>query len=305
MLLQQYKLLKEKYDNMEDKIIKCNSCGADINLTKETKDNIKKDMDLTIVKGKELAEEIETIETQNKGICAMNDKLIAENKKALENELNVIEREKEKLLQKYKLDSEEYERHKKVITEEFDSKQATVMEEISSIKEKISVLELQQRQVIKKNAEIDTIININKEKVEEQEKVKEEVENTNNKISQLKLALDAGKQYNSIKLKKQAKQIQDHLNRVTIQFEKLTKDGELKDDFKVLFDGREVSRVSASQQVLASLEIAKLLMEIQEVQLPIFLDDGERINNIPKLNTQMIVTLVTTDKEIIIENKEA
>lgn len=302
MLLQQYKEFKAKYDNMKDKIIKCTSCGAEINLTKETKDNIKKDMDLIVAKGKDLAEEIENIESQNKAIQESNDKLIAENKKALEIELRAVEEEKEKLLQKQKTDLEEYERHKQVIKEGFESKQATVMEEINSIKNKISSLELEQRQVLKKNAEIDTVININKEKAEEQEKAKEEVENTKNKISQLKLALDAGKQYNSIKLKKQASQIQEHLNRVTIQFEKLTKDGELKDDFKILFDGREVSRVSASQQVLASLEIAKLLMEVQDVQFPIFLDDGERINNIPKLDTQMIVTKVTTDKEIKIEN---
>lgn len=304
MLLQQYKEFKSKYDKMEDKIIKCSSCGAEVNLTKESKDSIKKDMDLIVAKGKDLAQEIENIEKQNKAIQENNDKLCRENNITLESELNAIKEEKEKIVDKNKIALEEYERHKQVIKEGFISKQVTLMEEINSIKDKISSLESDQRQAFKKNAEIDTVININKEKAEEQEKAKEEVENTKNKINQLKLALDAGKQYNSIKLKKQAAQIQEHLNRVTIQFEKLNKDGELKDDFKILFDGREVSRVSASQQVLASLEIAKLLMEVQEVQFPIFLDDGERINDIPKLNTQMIVAKVTNDKEIIIESEE-
>ena len=35
--------------------------------------------------------------------------------------------------------------------------------------------------------------------------------------------------------------------------------------------------------------------------IPIFVDDGERINVIPKLETQMIVTKVTLDKEISVE----
>ena len=47
-------------------------------------------------KGKDLADEIENIENQNKAIQESNYKLIAENKKALESELMAVE-EKEKL----------------------------------------------------------------------------------------------------------------------------------------------------------------------------------------------------------------
>ena len=41
-------------------------------------------------------------------------------------------------------------------------------------------------------------------------------------------------------------------------------------------------------------------MNVQNMFIPIFVDDGERINVIPKLETQMIVTKVL-DKEISVE----
>ena len=45
-------------------------------------------------------------------------------------------------------------------------------------------------------------------------------------------------------------------------------------------------------------------MNIQNLYFPIFVDDGESINDIPRLDTQMIVTKVTLDKEIKVEVEE-
>lgn len=159
-------------------------------------------------------------------------------------------------------------------------------------------MESEEREIISFNAGIDAAIRQNEQIVKDQEQNALDIKNSENKIEQLKLAIDAAKQYNSIKLKKQSEQIKSYLNKVVIQFEKLTKDGELKDDFKIVYDGKEFNKLSASEKIKAGLEIANLLINIQNLHFPIFVDDTESINEVPELDTQMIKARVTTDQEI-------
>ncbi|MEO2682938.1 DNA repair protein, partial [Clostridium butyricum] len=107
--------------------------------------------------------------------------------------------------------------------------------------------------------------------------------------------------YNSIKLKKQSAQISKYLDKVDISFEKLTKDGELKDDFKINYEGKEFNKLSNAEKIKAGLEIANLLINLQNLHFPIFVDNAESINEVPELDTQMIQAKVTTDNEVKVE----
>ena len=303
-LLDQYKVLKNKLDTMESKIIKCDSCGNEIDLTKEAKESLKAEIQEIRSNGTKLKDEIEDLENRNKAISESNEKIRDTKATEVTEKLKAIEGKKQIVINNDEKTQKEYEEKRQAIIDGNAVKQAENEEKIQIVKVKISEFETQEREINNYNSQIDAAIMQNEKIAKNTEITKERIQNSKNKIEQLKLALDTGKQYNSIKLKKQTAEISKYLNRVTIQFEKITKDGELKDDFKVLLDGKEFSKLSGSEKITAGLEIGNLLMNIQNLHFPIFVDDGERINVIPELDTQMIVTKVTKDKEIKVEVQE-
>jgi hypothetical protein len=303
-LLKTYKVKKNKFDTFESKFIKCDSCGNDIDLTKEAKEMLAKELAEMLEEGLQQKAEIEKLEVQNTEIEKKNEEIKAANKAKQDKiklELDNIAVKKSKILAKDERVQKEYEAKKQAIFDKHKAGQSEINEKINSIKEQISLLETEEREIISFNASIDAAIERNNQIVKDKEQNEIDIKNTTNKIEQLKLAIDAAKQYNSIKLKKQAEQIKPYLDKVTIQFEKLTKDGELKDDFKILYNSKEFSKLSASEKIKAGLEIANLLINIQNLHFPIFVDDTESINVIPELDTQMIKARVTLDKEIKVE----
>lgn len=303
-LLNQYKILKNKLEAMESKTIKCDSCGNEIDLTKEAKDSLNTEIQEIRSNGTKLKDEIEELETRNKMISEINEKIRCTKAAEVAEKLKAIEGKRQTILASDEKAQKEYKEKRQAIIDRNAVEQAENREKLQDINEKILLLQAEEREVNNYNAEIDGAIKQNEKLAKDTKITEERIQNSKNKIEQLKLAIDAGKQYNSIKLKKQTAEISKYLNRVTIQFEKMNKDGEIKDDFKVLLDGKEFSKLSGSESIIAGLEIGNLLMNIQNLHFPIFVDDGERINEIPNLDTQMIVTKVTLDKEIKVEVAE-
>ncbi|MEO2601329.1 DNA repair protein, partial [Clostridium butyricum] len=207
--------------------------------------------------------------------------------------------------QSYLTDAEEsqkaYEEKRQAIINGSKEQESERQEKIRLLSSQLSELEYQKKEVINFNASVDAAIKHNNNLIEDQKLNKEKIQNSKNKIEQLKLALDAAKQYNSIKLKKQSAQISKYLDKVDISFEKLTKDGELKDDFKINYEGKEFNKLSNAEKIKAGLEIANLLINLQNLHFPIFVDNAESINEVPELDTQMIQAKVTTDNEVKVE----
>ena len=300
-LLRSYKAKKNKFDTFESKFIKCDNCGNEIDLTKEAKEMLQEELNEILEEGLKQKAEIEKIEVENTEIEKNNDKIKSANKvkeDEINKEIKNIEAKRQLILAQYEADMEEYEAKKQIIFDKHTAAQSEINEKVNLIKSQISVLEAEEREVISFNAGIDAAIKQNEQIVKNQEQNALDIKNAKNKIEQLKLAIDAAKQYNSIKLKKQSEQIEPYLDKVEIQFEKITKDGELKDDFKIVYDGKEFSKLSASERIKAGLEIANLLINIQNLHFPIFVDDAESINIVPELDTQIIKARVTLDKEI-------
>lgn len=300
-LLREYKAKKNKLDTMESKIIKCDSCGNEIDLTKEAREMLKADIKEVCAAGVKLKDEIKEIESKNAKITENNLKIKSNKELEVSERLHRIEVNRQLIFAQQEADKEDYEEKRQAIINENVAEQKETKEKISFLKSKISTLEEEQKEVIEFNAAIDAAIKHNEKIVKDQELAKEKIKNSKNKIEQLKIAIDACKQYNSIKLKKQSDQIKPYLDKVEIQFEKLTKDGELKDDFKIVYEGKEFNKLSASERIKAGLEIANLLINIQNLHFPIFIDDAESINVIPDIDTQMIQAKVTLDKEVKVE----
>lgn len=300
-LLREYKTKKNRLDTMESKTVKCDSCGNEVDLTKEAKEMLKVEIKEIQVRGTQLKKEIEEIESKNILIAENNQKIKLAKENEVNKELARIRQERQELLSKDEATQKDYEEKRQSIIIKNSAKQEEIKQKINYIKSKISTLEAEQREAINYNAEIDAAMRHNEKLVKDQELNAENIKNSKNKIEQLKLAIDAAKQYNSIKLKKQSEQIKPYLDKVVIQFEKITKDGELKDDFKIVYEGKEFNKLSASEKIKAGLEIANLLINIQNLHFPIFVDDAESINVIPDLDTQMIKARVTLDEEIKVE----
>lgn len=300
-LLREYKAKKNKLDTMESKIIKCDSCGNEIDLTKEAKEMLKADIKEVCAAGVKLKDEIKEIEAKNIKITENNLKLKSNKELEVSEKLHRIEVNRQLIFAQQAADNEEYEEKRKKILAEEDKINAEYLDELNFLEHRIQTLEEDKEEIFMFNAAIDAAIKHNEKIVKDRELAKEKIKNSKNKIEQLKIAIDACKQYNSIKLKKQSDQIKPYLDKVEIQFEELTKDGELKDDFKIVYEGKEFNKLSASERIKAGLEIANLLINIQNLHFPIFIDDAESINVIPDIDTQMIQAKVTLDKEVKVE----
>lgn len=317
--LKEYKSKKSMLDNMDHEIIKCERCGNETDLTIQSRERLTSELNEILSKGQKLKIEIEQIEAKNI-VIAENNKKIKESKEnqvkealqeieikrngisaAIENETKEYKEKVSVIKNRYHNNLKEYEEKKADILRKRDYINPESHQRIEFINQRISELEKEQKEVMNFNAEIDAAIKHNEKLVKDQEINADNIRNSKNKIEQLKLAIDAAKQYNSIKLKKQSSQIKPYLDKVEIQFEKLTKEGELKDDFKIVYEGKEFNKLSTSEKIKSGLEIANLLMNMQNLHFPIFIDDAESINVIPELDTQMIMAKVTLDKEIKVE----
>jgi len=60
---------------------------------------------------------------------------------------------------------------------------------------------------------------------------------------------------------------------------------------------------NTAAQIAADIEIINVLSGHFDAQLPIFLDNMERLNVIPKTNHQLVTLTVTTDKGLTITHQ--
>lgn len=301
-LLREYHFKKDKLDNMKHEIIKCDKCGNEIDLTKKIAENLQDELEQIVEKGKALSEKIKKVEVSNKAISESNNVIKAKKEKEVAERLQSIEAERAAIVFENDKKVKEYEEKIKAITE--DSNSAEIKDKIQFLTNKVEQLEEEKQSIIRHNAQIDVAIKNNANLVKDKELNLEKIQNSKNKISQLKLAIDAAKQYNSIKIKKQSEQIKPYLKDVEIQFEELNKDGELKDKFKICYQKKDFNKLSNAEKIKAGLEIANLLINICDMHFPIFLDNAESITKIPEVKTQMIIAKVTENNEITVEVQE-
>lgn len=163
----------------------------------------------------------------------------------------------------------------------------------------IQRLMLEEADVENHNSFVDHIIKKNEEVDKEIEKAKERIKNSENKIEVLKVAIQAAKQFNSVKLSKQTDSINKYLDKVELSFEELTKDGEIKEKFKILYDGKEFNKLSNGEKVKAGLEISMLISNTTGVDIPIVIDNFESITDVPDIDRQILFMEVNKEKENI------
>ncbi|EGO86950.1 hypothetical protein CBCST_15006 [Clostridium botulinum C str. Stockholm] len=202
----------------------------------------------------------------------------------------------------YKLNKSKEIANIKIKIKELEDKQLAATKEIEVKKQtliqKIRDLEQQEKSILAFNMNIENLKKQQLEILKNIDNAKESLSNNELKIKEIKLLIDAAKQFNSIRLKKQTEFIGSYLNKVKLQFERLTKDGELKDDFKITYEGREFNALSNAEKIKAGLEISNLVMNVLNLNLPIFIDNAESITELPELDTQVIIAKVVKGKQL-------
>jgi len=272
--------------------IKCPECSTEIDLDESRKEKIKARFSKIEKEGWKLKTEILAAERKNKEIQD-------EHKKSLEahmatcneliSELGVeLDNEKQILLEMDTANRKGVENH-----------QSERLEQRNIIKLEIAQLKEEQLKVTNHNATRQRVI----DKIEEGkiavEKAEKDIEKDKAVISSHQHMLSAAKSFNHTKLEMQTTSINQYLDKVTVQLSELVKStGEMKDAFKINYDGKEFNVLSHSEKIKAGLEIANLVMNITGVVVPIFIDNAEAITSYTEPNTQVIEARVVEGKPL-------
>ena len=79
--------------------------------------------------------------------------------------------------------------------------------------------------------------------------------------------------------------------------------GILDETCEALIDGVPFSMANSAAQINAGLDIINTLSRFYDVSVPVFIDNAETINNILKVDNQLIKLEVSWDKELTIKGE--
>lgn len=82
--------------------------------------------------------------------------------------------------------------------------------------------------------------------------------------------------------------------------------GGLKETCECTVHGVPYGSLNAGHRIVAGLQIIKALQKLYEINMPIFIDNAESVNdfNIPNMDCQMIMLKVSDNKELKVESEE-
>lgn len=229
--------------------------------SKEVIENIRKRASICPVCNSKVNEKKsnEIIENQTKILAT-----IIKNAKENESRLNELQNQR-KVLNKQYIDLDSNNKKEKLIIE---------------LREKISRLVLEKENIQKNNYEVKT----KKMSLEKSKKDMETIDKALNEVIATQLILKnqitTAISLNYLIIRQQMDMVKEHLNKVEIVFSKVDKDtGEIKDDYKVFYEGKEYNVLSLSEKIRAVLEISRLINNVVGLNIPTFIDNSESITH--------------------------
>ncbi|SFE00741.1 RecF/RecN/SMC N terminal domain-containing protein [Thermoanaerobacter thermohydrosulfuricus] len=265
-LLQEYKQIQEQIKNLKPQYITCNKCGNKIDVTAKEKQ-------LLLAKLQEIKEKGTKIAAELKAAIEENEKI----KKEFEEKVN---------------------KYRKVLETKIKRLENTLntnanKEQTQQIMQQIERLRFEEREVISHNESVKALLRQKEEAKRKLKEVEDDIKLAEQKINEVKTLIEYAKAFNAKKLELEAAEINKYLNKVSLQLWKIVQStGEIKDDFKILYDGKEFNILSYSERIKAGLEIANLIMGLTNTRFPIFVDNAESITAYTAPDTQIIETRV-------------
>lgn len=262
------------------KTVNCPNCHTEIEAAPGMREQIEQQINEVVAKGKTVAAEILDIQD-------MLQKKKEERKSNDTKELEEINKQMVDLQQQ--IQGNDISK----LQAENDKYFNDLQNEKASIQQQIQGLENEKRDIDRFNRNRQQSIEQNEQSKQAIEAAKVELSTFEPLREKLNKDIERAKKFNGTKLKMQGEFIEQFLDKVNVQFQKIIKaTGEVKDDFKLQYEDKDFNLLSTSERIKAGLEISNLLMNVTGYFYPVFVDNAESITVIPQLSTQMIAAKV-------------
>lgn len=105
------------------------------------------------------------------------------------------------------------------------------------------------------------------------------------------------------KLNKVSESINSHFKTVNFKLFEMQLNGGMKDCCECTVNGVPYSTLNSGHRIVAGLDIIRSLSELYGVNVPIFVDNAESLNefNVPDMDAQLILLSVSEDKQLKVE----
>lgn len=273
-LLAEYQQLQNGLKFDEHKIT-CENCGHEMNLNADQEkenERISARMAEILPKGQALKAEIDQATAENEQRKHSYMEQCAADIAAIDKEIAEAKAENERRIQEF------MERNQETITE---------------LGQRLATLKENRKLVEQHNMKVD-VLHEQKRKAEERvASLRADVQKLTASVEATKKKIEAAKAYNMAKCELQVEKAKESLDRVDIVLFDVTKTtGEIKNVFRLAYDGKEYKTLSTSEKIRCGLEISKLMRELTGNQYPVFIDNGESITHFVKPETQLFMTKV-------------
>ena len=288
----------------------------------ETKKDMQKrlqEMDKNIASKNETMEELRTKYKETKAIldeldnnetvCPVCNSIIVDSEK-----VNKMKAEQTQKMQKIIQDAKDIEVELKTLRTQrsiLDIKcnslnpNAKKEEQLNELQQQITALKLEKEDIQRNNYEVNT-------RRKAAEKANEDLRLIENALAEvmanqiiLNNQIATATSLNNLIIKKQMEMVSGYLDRVELVFSKVDKEtGEIKDDYKIFYDGKEFNVLSLSEKIRATLEISNLINKLVGLNAPTFIDNSESITHYNReFDNQIILAKVVENQKISVEKE--
>lgn len=249
---------------------KGNSINANLKLQKSEMEKDKTELKLLIEREKELQSKLEVINAEYEKLPSLIDVSETDEYKKLQAALEEKERvlqesnDKNAVRNQFRMEREQLDYELKKIERELSKSELNIQ-----LDERIEELQQEQREVAQKVADQEKMVNL----------LEEFIRYKMNKISEI-----INEKFNGLSFKLFENQI----------------NGGLKECCECTVNGVPYKDLNNGHKIIAGLKIIKALQKLYLVSAPIFIDNAEAISegNMPEMDNQMILLVVSNDKKI-------
>lgn len=251
-------------------IDKGNSINANLKLQKSEMEKDKTELKLLIEREKELQSKLEVINAEYEKLPSLIDVSETDEYKKLQAALEEKERilkesnDKNAVRNQFRMEREQLDYELKKNERELSKSELNIQ-----LDERIEELQQEQREVAQKVADQEKMVNL----------LEEFIRYKMNKISEI-----INEKFNGLSFKLFENQI----------------NGGLKECCECTVNGVPYKDLNNGHKIIAGLKIIKALQKLYLVSAPIFIDNAEAISegNMPEMDNQMILLVVSNDKKI-------
>lgn len=135
------------------------------------------------------------------------------------------------------------------------------------------------------------------------ETLRDEQKEIGQKVADQEQMLYLLEEFIRFKLDKVSESINSHFKTVNFKLFEMQLNGGMKDCCECTVNGVPYSTLNSGHRIVAGLDIIRSLSELYGVDVPIFVDNAESLNefNVPDMDAQLILLSVSEDKQLKVE----